>query len=140
MAWRALTPVVALAFACGGDGPRLVTDQQTYALSSSGADVQLTLTAGTLTILGDLCDARLEQLLAGNWQQADPQPPIDAGGATACPATAPSVGPLGHLSSTRHLDPSLPAGTYRFAANIEDDETDPVTHSEVDSNSFTLTH
>jgi hypothetical protein len=141
MAWRALTTgTLALAFACGGDGPQLVTDQQTYALSPNGADVQLTLTAGTLTILANLCGARLDQMQAGSWQAVDPQPPIDASGATVCPANAQSLGPLGHLSSTRHLDLSLAAGTYRFVTNIEDDATDPPSHPDVPSNSFQLTH
>src|SRR5581483_11249357 len=117
------------------DGPRLTTDAPTYALGSSGSDVTLTLTSGTTTILGNLCAARLEQLTAGAWQQADLQPAVDA----SCDTAAMSLGPAGHLSAARHVDAAVPPGTYRFVTNIEDDTTDPPNHPDVPSNSFDLT-
>jgi hypothetical protein len=139
MAWKALGTLVAMALVlagCGPDGPQLATDKQTYALSPNGADVQLTLTGGTTEFLANLCGERLDLMAADGWHPADPQPTV----AMACPANAVSVGPLGHLSDTRHIDASFAVGTYRFVTNIEDDTTDPPSHPDVPSNSFQLTH
>jgi len=132
---RSVTTLL-LTSACAVDGPVMTTDKSTYALP---ADVGLALVSGSTTVLANLCGERLDQQQTdGSWQAAVVQPPL-ANGATACPADAVSLGPLGHLDDTRHLDATFAPGTYRFVTNVEDDTTDPPSHPDVDSNSFQLT-